>query len=50
MAKIVNKKSLMDTNITNILALQKKKKNKLMDSVNVQIVLMYRYIKLILEN
>jgi hypothetical protein len=34
MAKIAYKKSLMDTNIT-ILALQKKE--KLMDSVNVQI-------------
>ena len=33
MAKIADKKSLMDTNIT-ILALQKK---KIMDSVNVQI-------------
>ena len=36
MTKIAYKKSLMDTNIT-ILALQKKKKKKLMDSVNVQI-------------
>ena len=34
MAKIADKKSLMDTNIT-ILALQKEK--KLMDSVNVQL-------------
>ena len=36
MAKIAYRKSLMDTNI-NILALQTKKKKKLMDSVNVQI-------------
>jgi hypothetical protein len=42
MAKIAYTKSLMGINITTILALQKKKKKKLMDSVNVQIVLMYR--------
>jgi hypothetical protein len=37
MAKIAYKKSLMDTNI-NILALQKRKKKKLMDSVNIKLI------------
>jgi hypothetical protein len=48
MAKIAYKKSLMDTNI-NILALQKRKKKKLMDSVNIKLIFVKKNILILIE-
>ena len=48
MSKIAYKKSLMDTNI-NILALQKRKKKKLMDSVNIKLIFVKKNILILIE-